>query len=232
MKAYLRISNADSAQMNKTYQYINKIHKHITTIAQEIHAYRSLRFILCFYPALLLLIPCGDNSARKKERIQFGVVAPIKPVDTITQAFFDGRYYSPYIIRLGTKYKRSFINIDSAYFNIAHLTPAERETYYQKVVGLLPKEDVQVYQLIWALPEMHQLLTADGGPGTIVTWIKDRPSEHNDKYVVEIRKNEIKKFRLEKDLAYFRISLHPIAIEIATESEYYVPLKKWRSVIR
>ena len=176
----------------------------------------------------LIVVSCGHTG----KKINFLETAPIKPKDSVTQAYYDGRYFSPYIIRLGKSPAKEFIKIDTTFIKTKLITKTNREEYYKQTMQKIAPEELRVYRLIWQLPEMKALQTADGGNGTIVIRIKDKPASDRHYYEVEVMKNEIEQLTPVKDLTFFRIYLHPQKIEIASQSEYFVSLDKWRKVIR
>ena len=177
---------------------------------------------------LLLATGCTGNRTDASKRINLMEKAPINTNDSGLGPYYKKIYYFPYIVRLGKQPHNAFIQVDSSYFNTKHLETSTREDYYAKVIALLPKDDLTAYHAVWALPEMQKLQQADGGYGTIVTWIKEKLDKTNGHYIIEVRRNDIEQLSLVKGISYFRVWLHPLRVEIADESGYFVPLQSWR----
>ncbi len=184
---------------------------------------------------LLILLVCGckgRHDSNREHKKGFFLSNPIvkEQRDSMKDGFYKNKYFSPTIIRLGRQDKEAFIWIDSPLFNVKRLDNTNREAYYDKVIPLLPKEDIEVYSLIWAVPEMRKMQTGDGGFGTVVATITTRPDKENPFYVAEIRINNIDEMPPANDIAFFRIRLNPLLVELSDQSGYYVSLEEWDHV--
>ena len=177
---------------------------------------------------LLIVTGCTGNKGDQSKRINFMEKSPLKVTDTGFGPYYKNIYFLPYIIRLDKQPKSAFIQVDSAYFAAKRLDANTREDYYNKVIALLPKEELQAHKIVWALPEMRKQQQADGGYGTIVTWTKERMDKKSGYYLIEVRRNDVERLSVVKGTSYFRIRLHPMKIEIADESGYFVSLEAWR----
>ncbi len=186
----------------------------------------NIKYIYCI---LFLALAAGcKGKGDPAKRINLVENPNLKMRDTAYAPFYAEKYYSPYIVRLTNAYKKAFIQVDSIYGKETHLEKGNREVYYKKVNSLLPKDDLEVFKTIWSLPEVQDLQIADGGNGTILTWIKDRLDKKSGYYIIEVRRNDIEQQSLVPDISYFRIRLRPSHIEIADESAYFVSLDSWR----
>jgi hypothetical protein len=183
---------------------------------------------------VFVLLICGCNGRHGAgHKMHLSLIAPPNPIkkkDTTQDAFYKNRYYLPTIIRLSRNDKEAFIRIDSPYFNFQRLDTNNREAYYEKVIAAIPEEDKEVYRIIWTVPEMRKMQTADGGYGTLVATIASRPDKEHAYYVAEIKRNNIDEMPLDNDIAYFRIKLHPLQVELSDQSAYFVSLEEWEHV--
>jgi len=180
---------------------------------------------------IVLLYACHDKNSEKHEhKLSIFATDPIKKRDSLQDAFYKNKYFLPTVIRLDRNDKEAFISIDSPYFQTTRLDNNNREVYYTKVIALQPKEDIQVYYIIWQVPEMRKMQTADGGYGTLVANITKRPDKENPYYVVEIRINNIDEMPPANDISSFRIQLNPLQVALSDQSGYYVSLEEWEHV--
>jgi len=142
--------------------------------------------------------------------------------------YYSNKLYLPNVVRLHTGDKHGFIYIDSLSLNPGRIDNASREAYYIRAIATVSKEDLQVHEAIWAIPEVRKMQQGDGGNGTVVTWITGRPHP-SDHYTVELRKNDIDEMTPLNDICSFTVRLHPLKIEVANSSGYYVPVSEWRA---
>ncbi len=182
-----------------------------------------------FLSMMISLLSCTSHESNKK--VNFGVLHPLKN-DTLTKGMRTGKYYSPYIIRLDIGFKNAFIRIDTNYAGTPLLLKGKREDYYKRALAEIPAQDLKMQRQIWKIKELQALQHGDGGYGTLFTVIKDRPSKTNHAWVFEVHENQLMDMPLSSEIAYIRIDTKTCKIEIATASEYYVPMDRWRKVIR
>ena len=185
------------------------------------------------YLPLLLILFCVGTACKSHTdsagRINLIEKNPIAQRDSKTQGYYDSRYYMPNVVRMEPGNKNAYIFVDSPNQQTAGLIDkGNREEHYKKAVAMMDKNDLKVHHAIWALPEVQRLQLADGGYNTIVTYITSRPGA-TDHYTVELRRNNIEEMTPEKNVAAFTVKLHPLEIQVADESGYYVSLKAWRS---
>lgn len=184
-----------------------------------------LVYIFCL---VLVMAGCIGKKGDDTKRINLIENSNIKLRDTSFQKYYSDLYYSPYIIRLDKNTKSAFIQIDSAFNNTDHLDKNTREEYYKRALSLLSKDDIEAHRAIWALSEMRQRQEADGGNGTVVTWIKEHLDHKTGYYLIDVKRNDVEQLNQMKGISSFRIRLRPRNIDIADESGYFVSLAVWR----
>ena len=177
---------------------------------------------------LLAMASCMGKTGDNTKRINLIENSNIKLRDTSYQKYYSDLYYSPYIIRLDKNTKSAFIQIDSVYGKTDHLDKNTREEYYKRALTMLPKDDFEAHKAIWALPEMRELQEADGGNGTVVTWIKEHLDKKSGYYLIDVKRNDVEQLNQMKGISSFRIRIRPRSIDIADESGYFVSLAVWR----
>lgn len=177
---------------------------------------------------LLLSLGCKGMKSDKTERINLIENKNINLRDSAFNNYYNDLYYSPYIIRLDNNAKSAFIQVDSAYDKVNHLDKNTREAYYKKALALQSKDDREVHKAIWAIPEIREQQSADGGNGTIVTCIKERLDAKSGYYIIEVQRNDVEQLSTVRGTSQFRIRLRPRTIDIADESGYFVSLDVWR----
>lgn len=179
------------------------------------------------YLAPLLLAGCMGNVDKSK-KINLIENSSLTLRDTSFESYYQDRLYSPYIIRLDKNEKSAFIQVDSIYTKTSHLDKNTREEYYKKALALQPKDDIEAHRAIWAIPEMRDMQNADGGNGTIMTWIRERLDAKSGYYIIDVKRNDVEQLSQVKGTSSFRIRLRPRVIDISDESGYYVSLDVWR----
>ncbi len=177
---------------------------------------------------LTLMVSCIGKKAENNKKINLIENPNIKLRDTAFQKYYSDIYYSPYLIRLDQQPKSAFIQIDTVLNKANHLDKNTREGYYKSALSLLTKDDLEVHKTIWAIPEFRELQQADGGNGTIVTWIREHIDRKSGYYIVDVKRNDVEQLSQMKGISSFRIRLRPKNIEISDESGYFVSLAVWK----
>lgn len=67
--------------------------------------------------------------------------------------------------------------------------PQERLEYYALIRGDIPPRLLKVHQLIWALPEMENMVDGDGGIGTRITILDDTYSDTMTCFKIILKKD-------------------------------------------
>lgn len=177
---------------------------------------------------LFLVASCTGKKDDKGKKINLIENSNIKLRDKSFDKYYNDQYYSPYIVRLDKNTNSAFIQVDSVFGKVDHLDKNTREDYYKKALSLLSKDEIEAHKAIWAIPEMRQLQEADGGNGTIVTWIKEELDHKSGYYIIDVKRNDVEQLSQMKGISSFRIRLRPRTIDIADESGYFVSLTVWK----
>jgi len=187
---------------------------------------------------LLLLVGACVGKPAVNKKMNAADTAVAKTADTVKryvpdsleQLYMDGKvFYSTYVrLRDG---KDEFIFTDSSYFGMDLLDSSNREDYYKRVRNLLPKDELQVHQIIWDLPEMK----IDGAEGTggyhgVVTWIQSRPTADDPYYEVAIKRDYYDRLGAYAPLSFLRVRLHPREIIVTNLNVADLPIEKWRKL--
>jgi len=187
---------------------------------------------------LLFIFGCAGKHIEKK-KMNVADTSTIKTSDTVKQyvldsleqLYMDGKVFYSTFVRL-REGKDEFIFTDSSYFGMDLLDSSNREDYYRRVRNLIPKDELQVHQMIWDLPEMK----IDGAEGTggyhgVVTWIQSRPTADDPYYEVAIKRDYYDRLGAYTPLSFVRVRLKPREILVMPiSSGENLPIEKWRKL--
>lgn len=174
-----------------------------------------------------LIYGCNIKPDPKK-KIDMISNPDIKLRDTAYEKYYQGVLFSPHIVRLDNAEKPAFIQVDSCYFNMKALDKNTREDYYKRVIALLPKQELEVHRLIWKIADVRGIQQGNGGEGTIVSAIREVLDEKSGYYLADLKRNDVEQMSPIIGISTFRIRLHPLNIEVADESGYFLSLASWQ----
>lgn len=163
------------------------------------------------------------------------------PTDSIEEAFLTEKIFYTTVIRLHPN-QSAFIFIDDDYIeqnvsdsivkklyqNAEYLFPENREDFYQKIIGSLPKEDLRILDRIWSLKEVREQISGDGGLHTLVTWITQKPTRDDPFYYVEVRRLYRERLGNCTGIGFIKIEAKTNALLVMDSEGVYLPLTEWR----
>lgn len=161
--------------------------------------------------------------------------------DSIEEAFLAEKIFYTTVIRLYPN-QSAFLFIDDDYIeqnvsdtivkklyqNAEYLAPENREAFYQKIVGSLPKEDLRILDRIWNLKEVREQVAGDGGLHTLVTWITQKPDKNDPFYYIEVRRLYRERLGTCTGIGFIKIEPKTNALFVMNTEGVYLPLAEWR----
>jgi len=191
--------------------------------------------------ALVALFAGTPISAQKERKQKKEKVKPWKP-DSLEQAFIEGKYFMATFIRLEPD-NHAFIYVSNEYadtsiadpavrnmfLNTMLLSPDTNESFYRRIIASLPKEDLRIHGMIWAMDEFKREGPNAEGLYMLATWLVAKPTFDDPYYYVEARRNYYDRFGISIPMGYMRIHAESFQIEVMDISEAeYLPLGAWR----
>lgn len=181
------------------------------------------------YAIIVILIFSGCGGKHEPVKRMNLIENPnIKLHDSAYEKYYKGELFSPHIIKLDNADKAAFMQVDSTYFSAKSLDKNTRDDYYKRVLAVLPRQELEAHKKIWSIPEIRALQQGDGAAGTIVSWTKEVLDEKSGYYLIQLKRNDIEELSPVYGIASVRIRMHPLVIDLADESGYFVSLEAWR----
>jgi len=165
--------------------------------------------------------------------------------DSMQKAFDEGKYYVATHIRLESN-DHAFIYVDHEYTDTVIqdmeirqlflatklLMPGDRESFYSLIINSLPKEDLQIHKIIWALDEFRsETRNGDVGMYMLATWLVAKPTPGDPYYYIEARRNYFNRFGVSIPMGFMRVHGKTLDVEVMDMSEAdYFPLRKFRKM--
>lgn len=188
--------------------------------------------------------PAADTVSRKVSGNQLAVTKDtvLSEEDSLERAYDQGKYYFPFIVRLRGN-QPFFLALDSEYvaasiedtaarnlyFRTDRLLPEEREAFYRKMVAAIPRNEIEVFNKVVALPEVKaQAAGSDGGLYTLMLWLVERPDKNNPYYSVEIKRMYYWRWGTCIPIGFLKIHQKSHRILVMDQEGNYLPLSQWK----